>query len=49
MSGHVVEVINDDRRLMATVAAIYRCLRPGGRPARYVATAQMAMEFPAVR
>jgi SAM-dependent methyltransferase len=31
MSGHVVQVITDDRRLMATFAAIYRCLRPGGR------------------
>ncbi|HET8683930.1 MAG TPA: class I SAM-dependent methyltransferase [Micromonosporaceae bacterium] len=31
MSGHVVQVITDDRKLMATFAAIHRALRPGGR------------------
>jgi SAM-dependent methyltransferase len=31
MSGHVVQVITDNDRLMATFAAIYRALRPGGR------------------
>jgi SAM-dependent methyltransferase len=31
MSGHVVQIITDNDRLMATFAAIHRALRPGGR------------------
>jgi SAM-dependent methyltransferase len=31
MSGHVVQVITDDRELTATFAAIHQALRPGGR------------------